>query len=120
MDTMDRTDGNAGEEAPHLTAYDEMMQTKELLMLKTMLPYMERSRQLQLLMIIQFLEVQHTRQILDHGGGELSACAVPEGTDRRSAMLSDMRRFCSPREQETIDNLLNILCIVDNYDLFFS
>ena len=50
----------------------------------------------------------------------MAACALPNGTDRRNAMLSAIRQYCSPKEQETIDTILNLFCVMDNYELFNS
>lgn len=108
------------DEQNRITPYDEMMQTRELQMLKTIVPYMNQNRQMQMIMFIQYLELQHTYQVMRTGPSALSACEIPEGTDKRTAMLNDLKCFCTPKEQETIDNLLNLFCILDNYELFMN
>ena len=105
------------EEKNHTTAYDEMMQTRELQMLKTIVPYMNSGQQMQMVLMIQYLELSRSIQMMRRGENALSACEIPEGTDRRTAMLSDLRCFCSPKEQEAIDTLLNLFCIMDNYEM---
>lgn len=107
-------------ETTHLTPFDEMMQTRELQMLKTMVPYMNQGQQMQMVMLIQFLEFRHTYQVMREGNAALSACEIPEGTDKRSALLNELRCFCTPKEQETIDTLLNLFTILDNYELFLN
>lgn len=108
------------DETPHMTPYDEMMQTRELQMLKTIVPYMNQNRQMQMIMFIQYLEFQHTYKMMRSGSSALSACEIPEGTDKRTAMLNDLKCFCTPKEKETIDTLLNLFCILDNYELFLN
>lgn len=110
----------AENETNHVTPYDEMMQTRELQMLKTIVPYMNSSRQMQMIMFIQYLEFQHTYKLMKQGAPALSACSIPEGTDKRTAMLNELRCFCTPKEQETIDTLLNLFCIMDNYEMFMN
>ena len=106
------------EEKTSVTPYEEMTQTRELMMLKSMVPYLSGNRQVQMLFLIQYLEFQNTYRLIKSGPSALSACEIPEGTDRRSAMLNAMRKYATPKEQETIDTLLNLFCILDNYDLF--
>lgn len=107
-------------ENAHMTPYDEIMQTRELQMLKTIIPYVNGPQQMQMVMFIQFLEFQHSYRMIQNGAPELSACEIPEGTDKRSALLNELRRFCTPKEQETIDTLLNLFCILDNYEMFMN
>ena len=40
------------------------------------------------------------------------------GPDRKTAMIQTLRRFCTPKERETVDTLLNIMCVMENYDSF--
>ena len=95
------------------TAYDEAMQTKELQILKTILPYMSPAMQPQLSMLIQIIQIRN-------GNFTLSASEVNNGSDKRTAMLTEIKKFCSPKEQETIDNILNIMCVMDNYELMLK
>lgn len=101
------------EENKQVTPYDEMTQTREIQMLKTILPYLGRSQQMSLAMLIQYLQFKNTYQLFSDDNNSICACELPEGTDRRNAMLGALRSFCSPKEQETIDTILNIFCIMD-------
>ena len=96
------------------TAYDEAMQTKELQILKTILPYMSPAMQPQLSMLIQIIQIRNA------GNFTLSASEVNNGSDKRTAMLTEIKKFCTPKEQETIDNILNIMCVMDNYELMLK
>lgn len=108
------------EESNKFTPYDEKMQTRELQLLKTMVPYMSGTRQKQIAIFIQYLELQNTLKLFSGSKGGLAICEIPEGADRRSSMLNAMRQYCSPKEQETIDMLLNMFSILDNYELFLK
>ena len=50
----------------------------------------------------------------------MAACSLPAGTKRRDAMLSAVRKYCTPKEQETIDTLQTLFCIMENQDLFHN
>ncbi len=112
--------GKILEENNLFTPYDEMIQTREVQMLKTLVPFLEGSRKRQLAMLIQCMEIRHTSALFSRGSSALSACEIPEGTDRRSAMLVALKDYCTPREQEMIDTILNLFSVMENYDLFFN
>ncbi len=102
------------------TPYDEAMQTRELQMLKTIVPFLEGRQKQQLGMIIQYMEIRHFSQLLQNSSSALGACEIPAGNERRSAMLNALREYCTPKEKETIDTILNLFCIMDNYEAFFN
>ena len=102
----------------YITEYDELVQTRELQMLKSMLPFMNLNNPLPLAMLIQSMEFRNTLRVFQNNTNALTACAITNEADKRSAMLSTLRKFCTPKERETIDNILNIMCIMENYDAF--
>ena len=79
-------------ETSTFTPFDYMTQTRELQMLKTMLPYMK----------------------------VMSMCSVDEGSNNMVAMLNDLRAFCTSKEQETIDMLANMFSMLETYETIFS
>ena len=94
-----------------LTPYDEAIQTRELQMLKTLVPYMGNA-------LIQYMEYQHALNVLNQSDNQLAACSMPEGSNRTTTLLSELKQYCTSAEQEAIDNILNLLCIVENLDVF--
>ncbi len=106
------------EQEQYITEYDGLVQTRELQMLKSMLPFMGTKSQLPMAIIIQMMEFQNTIKMFQNNENALSACAINEDTDRRSAILQVLRKFCTPKERETIDTMLNIMCVMENYESF--
>lgn len=104
------------EQEQYITEYDELVQTRELQMLKAMLPFMGVKSQLPMAVLIQAMEFQNTMKVFQSSENALSACAINDETDRRSAMLQVLRKFCTPKERETIDTMLNIMCVMENYE----
>ena len=100
------------------TEYDGLIQTRELQMLKSLLPLASIKNQLPLAILIQTMEFRNTIQMFQNNENILSACSIHNEPDKRNAMLQTLRRFCSPKEKETIDNILNIVSIMENYDAF--
>jgi hypothetical protein len=100
------------------TPYDEAMQTRELQMLKTILPYLEERPKNQVGMLIQYMQFLQWRKLSKSSSSVLGACEIPAGNERRSAMLGALREYCTPKEKDTIDTILNLFSILDNYEAF--
>ena len=108
------------EQELYTTEYDGLVQTRELQMLKSLLPFTNVKSQMPLAILIQSLEFRNTIQMFQNNANVLSACSVHNESDKRSAMIQTLRKFCTPKEKETIDTLLNIMCVMENYDTFSS
>ena len=102
------------------TEYDELVQTRELQMLKSLLPFANIRSQMPIALLIQSMEFRNTVQMFQNNANALAACSASNEPDRKSAMLQTLRKFCTPKEKETIDTLLNIMCVMENYDAFSS
>ena len=96
------------EENVTLTPYDEMLQTRDVQILKSIIPFVDFNAQRQIAM-----EFRQIKTIFSKKENTLSICSIPDGTDKRSALLAAVRKYCSPKEQETIDTVMNLLCIMD-------
>ena len=101
-----------------LTEYDSLIQTRELQMLKSLLPFANIQFQMPIAMIIQSLEFRNTIKMFQDNANVLSTCSVHNEPDKRNAMIQTLRKFCTPKEKETIDNILNIMSIMETYDTF--
>lgn len=102
------------------TPFDYMTQTRELQMLKTMLPYMRQSQKKQFAILIKYMELQNTIQVFSEEDKVLSMCSVDEENNTVLAMLNDLRQFCNSKEQETIDSFINMLSMLETYEIIFS
>lgn len=102
------------------TPYDEAMQTRKLQMLKTMVPYLANNMQKQAALLIQIIECKNAMSIFSADNNSLAACEIPEGSNRTTALLGELKQYCTPKERDTIDTLLNLFCIMDNYELFMQ
>lgn len=97
--------------------YDDVVQTKNVQILKSVVPFLDARSQRPAAMLIQYMELRNAYSAFSKPDNSLAACSLNEGTDRRSAILSAIRQYCSPKEQETIDTLMNLFCVMDNYDM---
>ncbi|MDD6156520.1 MAG: hypothetical protein PUB52_05855 [Lachnospiraceae bacterium] len=107
------------EAANFFTEYDRKMQTKELQMIKTMLPFVEDSKKQQLHMLIMFLELQQFTRELSNSQNSLSAQEHRSPGEIRMDMCEALKPYCNERERETIDNLLNLFSVMESYDAMF-
>ncbi|MCD8365633.1 MAG: hypothetical protein LUC83_07470 [Clostridiales bacterium] len=90
---------------------DTLIQSRDLQMLKAMVPYLDRSRQRTVSMIIRLAELQKTMQLFDAESklqaAELQICENESPIERTRHMLTAMKDFCTPKESETIDNMVS-------------
>ena len=105
---------------PLFTPYDEMTQTKELQIIKSFIPYLPSGQQRQFSMLIQYIQMINCMIIFSESNQTLAAAEANDPAGRRTAMLNAVKKFCTPKEQETIDTLLSIFSILDNHELFFN
>ena len=103
-------------ETSTFTPFDYMTQTRELQMLKTMLPYMKDTQKKQFAILIKYMELQ----VFSQEDKVMSMCSVDEGSNNMVAMLNDLRVFCTSKEQETIDMLANMFSMLETYETIFS
>ncbi len=106
-------------EQDHLfTEYDGLIQTRELQMMKSMLPFVGMKQQKPLAILIQSLQFRNAIKMFQNNENLLSACSIPtqNEAEKRNVMIQTLRKFCTPKEKETIDTLLNIMCVMETYD----
>lgn len=99
------------------TPFDEITQTKELQMLKTIVPYLSKDKQRPLVMMISCMAMLNSMKVLSETPA-LSVAETETPSDRRIAMLNALKKYFSPSEQDTIDNILNVFSILDNKEIY--
>jgi hypothetical protein len=97
--------------------YDDLVQTRNIQILKSVVPYLEFRSQRPVAILIQYLELLHASETFARKDNSMAACALESASDRRNAILTAVRQYATPREQETIDNILNLFCVMENYEL---
>ena len=99
------------------TPFDEITQTKELQMLKTIVPYLSKDKQRPLVMMISCMAMVNSMKVLSETPA-LSVAETETPSDRLIAMLNALKKYFSPSEKETIDNILNVFSILDNKEIY--
>lgn len=103
-----------------LTPFDNMTQTRELQMLKTVIPYMKGEQKRQFAILIKYMELQNTMEVFSSEDKVMSMCSVDEESNTTLSMLNDLRQFCTAKEQETIDMLVNMFSMMETYETIFN
>ena len=99
------------------TPFDEITQTRELQMLKTIIPYMPHDSQKQMTLMVHYISLMNSMRMIDCAPA-LSVAETESMSDRRLSMLNALKKYCSKSEQDTIDNLLNIISVLDNREIY--
>lgn len=107
-------------EEEHLSLYDTRLQSKEINMLKTALPYMNPSAQKSFSMMIAFLQLQKTIEFFEQPENMTQITAMEHAADQRVELLQDLRPLASAAEQKQIDQLLNAMQMISTYEIFFQ
>ncbi len=102
------------------TPFDQEFQTRDLQILKTMIPYLQPGQQRMFAMLIKFMELQKTSQLFDGKEPVIQTCSTTDPQERISQMLNDIKTYCTPKEQENIDMALNMLQMFSTYEMLFN
>ena len=114
--TLETVVTNTSDQEQYLTEYDAYVQPRELQMLKAMLPFVHTKSQMPLAIMIQAMEFRSTIKYFRDNENTLTAFSLNNDIDKRSAMLQTLKKFCTPKERETLDTILNIMCVMENFD----
>ena len=88
------------------TPFDEITQTRELQMLKTIIPYMPHDSQKQMTLMVHYISLMNSMRMIDCAPA-LSVAETESMSDRRLSMLNALKKYCSKSEQDTIQQAPN-------------
>ena len=107
-------------EEEHLSLYDARLQSREISMLKTALPYVSPSVQKNLSMMIAFLQMEKTIEFFSDPENTTQIAAMERTPDQTVELLQDLRSLCLPAEQRQVDQILNVMQMISTYEVFFQ
>lgn len=103
---------------------DTLIQSRQLQMLKAIVPYIYEPQQKTISFMIKMIELQKTMQLFEGESGaqveELRICSNESPTERTCHMLNALREFCTPQEQENIDLFINFFDMFSSYETLFN
>ena len=101
-----------------LTALDQIANQNHLQLIKAVLPYIQPGSQRTLSVCIKVMELQNILQFYAHGDYCVNACSVSGETPQLLDVLTDIRNYCDPGEQEMIDQCIQLLTAMELYSMF--
>jgi DNA replication protein DnaD len=102
-----------------LSLYEDRTQSKEINILKTVLPYLNSTSQKHISMLISYMQMQRTMEYFENPENTMQLCAM-EKQDHTADILHAVKKHCTPKEQQQIDQALNALQMISTYDILFS
>lgn len=112
------------EQEQTLPVLDTLIQSRELQMMKAVIPYIEPPRQKMFSMVIKLIELQKTLQLFDSESQventQLRICSTQPASERMCQMLNALREYCTPKEQENIDLLINFFDMFSSCETLFT
>lgn len=100
------------------TTFDIETQSRNIQMLKTVIPYIDGSRQKNFAILVKFLELRNVASMFNREPVSLSMCSTDDPSEKRMQLLNDIKKFCTPAEQDSIDTMLTAFQMFSSYDMF--
>lgn len=101
------------------TTFDIETQSRNIQMLKTVIPYLSSARQKNFALLVKFLEFKNVASLFREESPSLSMCSAEDPQERRLQLFHDIRKFCTPAEQDSIDMILTAFQMFSSYDTIF-
>lgn len=102
------------------TFFDSQLQTHQLQIMKTMIPYLSAGQQRPFALLIKYMELQKTAQLFSNDALTIQEVGNQSPQERMFQMLTDISEQCTPGEKENIENFLNMYQMLSAYDTLFS
>lgn len=102
------------------TTFDIETQSKNIQILKTIIPYVEGNNQKNFAVLVKFLELKNVISIFNEPPASLCMCSSDDPSEKKFRLLNDIKKFCSPAEQDSIDMMLTAFQMFSSYDVMFN
>lgn len=100
---------------------DTLIQDRQLEMIKAAIPYLNNTRQKDMATMVKMMELQRTMALFQDSPNNLRMCAEEESDEEKPVqMLAAIRDYCTDKEKETIDNLINFVQMFSTYETLFT
>ncbi len=106
-------------ENENLSLYDNRLQSKEINILKNILPFLDSTAQKNISMMISYLQLQKTMEYFENPENTMQICAM-EKKNSTVDILNVIRTYCSDAEQKQIDQVLNAMQMMSTYEILFN
>ncbi len=94
------------------SSLDDFLQNSPFQMMKLMLPFLPAANQKTFLILIKFMEFKYTLDFF-RKGNKLDICSMSDENASPMDKIAAMKDFLPPKEQESIDNMLNMMSAME-------
>ncbi|MCD7955028.1 MAG: hypothetical protein LUG93_04580 [Lachnospiraceae bacterium] len=105
-----------------LTWLDQIANQNHLQLVKAILPHLSMRDQQMLSVLIKFMELKNVMQYYSQASHSLkaadTAAGPPEEGEDILDILTDVREHCEGKEQEMLDQALQMMSMIELYSLF--
>lgn len=98
-----------------LTAIDQIANQNHLQMIKAAVPYLHAREQKFIAIYAKLLELQNIMTFYSGNEAQITSCSVGQEPTSATDILSDIRNYCDPSEQEMIDHCLQLITAMELY-----
>lgn len=95
------------------TPFDTLISSRQLQMLKLMIPYTPPSGQRMLAIYAKFLELEHTIDFFRHFHRDIHAQAFDKAVSSPFDILDELRPYLSEDERNSMDSVMNIFNMME-------
>ncbi|MGN0483667.1 MAG: hypothetical protein ACI4HI_08960 [Lachnospiraceae bacterium] len=100
-------------------SFDSMIQNRSVEMLKSIIPYLWGPRQKNLSILVKYMELADTIAFFNQHPPTMEVCSAEEKEDSMMEIIAQLRKFCTEKEQETLDQILNFFEMYNMCDTLF-
>lgn len=108
------------EEALKMTRLDAAISTRDLQIMKAMVPYVHLPEQRMFAVFLKLRELMDTMAYFSDFNKDLKAAGLQEDGSDFTAMLNDIKPFFSKEEQSSLDMMMNMMQASKLYETFQS
>ena len=94
------------------TFFDSQLQTHQLQIMKTMIPYLSAGQQRPFALLIKYMELQKTAQLFSNDTLTIQEVSNQSPQERMFQMLTDISEQCTPGEKENFPDFITLSFVI--------
>lgn len=96
-----------------MTPFDKLISSRQLQMMKLMIPYTPPANQRMLAIYTKFLELQHTIDFFRHFDSDIHAQAFNKQVHSPADIMDELRPFLPEKQRNFLDTIMNLLNMME-------
>lgn len=96
-----------------MTPFDKLITSRELQMLKLLIPYTPPGSQRMLAFYVKFLELEHTVEFFRHLNSDIHSQAFDKSISSPTDLFDELRPYLPKEMQNSIESVLSIMNVME-------